>query len=88
MAAIWQVQEAKSRLSELIERAAEEGPQTITRHGRPVAQIVAYGDARGAAAEADDGFLAFLLAMPKTGLPEGLPAMPRRSRQQSPFEDD
>jgi prevent-host-death family protein len=30
---VWQVQEAKTRLSELIERAQTEGPQTITRHG-------------------------------------------------------
>jgi len=29
----WQVQEAKTRLSEVIERARTEGPQTITRHG-------------------------------------------------------
>ena len=31
--ALWQVQEAKARLSEVIEKARTEGPQTITRHG-------------------------------------------------------
>jgi prevent-host-death family protein len=31
--AVWQVQDAKARLSEVIERARTEGPQTITRHG-------------------------------------------------------
>jgi prevent-host-death family protein len=36
----WQVQEAKSRFSELIERAEKEGPQTITKHGKPSAVIV------------------------------------------------
>lgn len=29
----WQLQEAKNKLSELIERALSEGPQVITRHG-------------------------------------------------------
>jgi prevent-host-death family protein len=38
--ATWQVQEAKSRLSELIERAQKEGPQTITKHGRPKAVLL------------------------------------------------
>ncbi len=36
----WQVQEAKSRLSELIDLAQKEGPQTITRHGKPSAVVV------------------------------------------------
>jgi prevent-host-death family protein len=40
-ASTWQVQEAKNRFSDLLNRAAIEGPQTITRHGKPVAQVVA-----------------------------------------------
>jgi prevent-host-death family protein len=36
----WQVQEAKSRLSEVIERARSEGPQTITKHGKPTAVVL------------------------------------------------
>jgi len=36
----WQVQEAKQRLSELLRRVAEEGPQTITRHGEEIAVVV------------------------------------------------
>jgi prevent-host-death family protein len=36
----WQVQEAKTRLSEVIERAQNEGPQTITRHGKPRAVVL------------------------------------------------
>jgi prevent-host-death family protein len=31
--ALWQVQEAKTRLSEVIEEAQSKGPQIITRHG-------------------------------------------------------
>jgi prevent-host-death family protein len=36
----WPVTEAKARLSEVLERAAAEGPQTITRNGRPRAIVV------------------------------------------------
>jgi antitoxin Phd len=37
---VWQVQEAKNKLSEVIERALKEGPQTITRHGQDVAVLI------------------------------------------------
>jgi len=36
----WPLQEAKNKLSELIDRVGVEGAQTITRHGRPVAVLV------------------------------------------------
>lgn len=36
----WTVAEAKAKLSEVIERAREEGPQTVTRHGRAAAVVV------------------------------------------------
>jgi prevent-host-death family protein len=36
----WQLQEAKNRLSEVIHAAQSQGPQTITRHGEPVAMVV------------------------------------------------
>jgi len=37
----WQLQEAKNRLSEVVDRALSDGPQTITRHGRATVVIVA-----------------------------------------------
>ena len=37
---IWQLQEAKNRFSEVISAAEQHGPQTITRHGQPVALVV------------------------------------------------
>jgi len=40
MARAWQLQEAKNKLSEVVARAQTEGPQTITRHGAPVAVVV------------------------------------------------
>ena len=36
----WQIQQAKARFSELVERTLKEGPQTVTRHGKPVAVLV------------------------------------------------
>ncbi len=40
--ATWQLQEAKNKLSELIDRALTEGPQVITRHGSEVAVVMPY----------------------------------------------
>jgi antitoxin Phd len=37
----WQIQEAKARFSELINRALKDGPQMVTRHGETIAVIVA-----------------------------------------------
>lgn len=36
----WQMQTAKARFSDIVKRAADEGPQEITVHGRPVAVVV------------------------------------------------
>jgi antitoxin Phd len=36
----WPVQDAKNQFSQLLELAATEGPQTVTRHGEPVAVVV------------------------------------------------
>ena len=38
--ASWTVASAKAKLSELIDRAQGDGPQTITRHGRPAVVVV------------------------------------------------
>jgi prevent-host-death family protein len=36
----WQLQEVKDHLSEVVDLAIEEGPQTVTRHGKEVVVIV------------------------------------------------
>lgn len=64
MVATWQVQEAKTRLSEVIERARTEGPQTITRHGAERAIVLSIEDYRALAAHKPD-FKAHLLGGPK-----------------------
>lgn len=40
----WQMQEAKSRLSEVVKDAERAGPQEITVHGRPVAVVLSRAD--------------------------------------------
>ncbi len=40
MNTIWQLQEAKNRLSEVVERAVTTGAQLITKHGRPVVVVI------------------------------------------------
>jgi prevent-host-death family protein len=36
----WQLQDAKNRFSEVVKRAREEGPQSVTVHGQPAAVLV------------------------------------------------
>lgn len=38
----WQLQEAKNRLSQVVDSALHEGPQTITLRGRPAAVVVSF----------------------------------------------
>ena len=40
----WQLQEAKARFSEVIKKAAKEGPQTITVHGESTAVVVSQAE--------------------------------------------
>lgn len=38
----WQLQDAKNRLSQLVDDALAEGPQVITRHGKETAVVLSY----------------------------------------------
>ena len=38
----WQLQEAKSRLSQVVDHALREGPQTITLRGKPAVVVVSF----------------------------------------------
>jgi prevent-host-death family protein len=40
----WQLQEAKNKFSEVVRRASEEGPQTVTKHGRDSVVVVSVED--------------------------------------------
>jgi prevent-host-death family protein len=62
--ALWQVQQAKTRLSEVIEDAQGKGPQIITRHGAERAVVLSMEDYRALTAHKPD-LKAYLLGGPK-----------------------
>ena len=64
----WQVQTAKQRFSELVERAVTEGPQIVTKHGRETVVVLEIGEFRRLSGESGTGlsFKEFLLSIPST----------------------
>jgi prevent-host-death family protein len=40
----WQIQEAKNKLSEVVEEALEKGPQILTRRGVEVAVVLSFSE--------------------------------------------
>jgi prevent-host-death family protein len=63
----WSLQDAKNRFSAVVEAALRQGPQAVTRRGRPAVTVIAtaeYEGLRKAAAAARPDFRAHLLAMP------------------------
>ena len=40
----WQLQDAKANLTQLVDRALDEGPQRITQHGRGAAIVISARD--------------------------------------------
>lgn len=60
----WQVQEAKMRLSQVIEEAQSKGPQMITRHGVDRAVVLSIDDFRTLSAHRPD-LREYLLGGPK-----------------------
>ncbi|HEV2135459.1 MAG TPA: type II toxin-antitoxin system Phd/YefM family antitoxin [Terracidiphilus sp.] len=60
----WQVQEAKSRFSEVIETAEKKGPQIITRHGTERAVVLSIADFKSLTAH-KPGLKEYLLGGPK-----------------------
>jgi antitoxin Phd len=43
---IWQLQTAKQKFSELVDRAVSEGPQVVTRRGREVVVVLGMNEYR------------------------------------------
>ena len=48
MARVWQIQEAKNKLSEVINEAIKHGPQIITKHGVEAVIVLSYAEYRKA----------------------------------------
>ncbi len=60
----WQLQEAKSRFSEVVDLSLKEGPQLVTRRGQEAVVIVAARDYRRLSGETPS-LLATLLNAPR-----------------------
>ena len=44
MGNVWQLQEAKNKFSNLVDKARHDGPQIVTRHGKESVVIIAIED--------------------------------------------
>ncbi|GAB4568875.1 MAG: hypothetical protein Fur0017_12820 [Anaerolineales bacterium] len=44
MNAVWQIQDAKNKLSEVITCALQQGPQLITKYGEKAVVVIAYSE--------------------------------------------
>lgn len=67
MNSIWQIQDAKNQLSEVIARALKQGPQVITRHGRKTVVVVSYTEYR-ALKKSQVKFSEFFRSSPLSGV--------------------
>lgn len=76
----WQLQEAKNKFSEVVRKATEEGPQTVTKHGKDSVVVLSVEDYKK-------------IEQPKTSLVEFLQHSPLASvkldlkRDKSPSRD-
>jgi antitoxin Phd len=63
----WQIQEAKAKFSQLVQKAIEEGPQTVTRRGKDVAVVLSADEYRRLCKGQID-FKEFLTLLPLDGV--------------------
>ena len=38
----WKLQDAKNRFSEVVDQAYQQGPQLVSRHGKPAAVVISF----------------------------------------------
>jgi prevent-host-death family protein len=75
----WQLQEAKQKFSELVQRPLEEGPQVVTRHGEEVVVVVPVEECRRMRGNGEKmDFKEFLMSAPDLSVldlerPKGFP---------------
>jgi len=63
---IWQLQEAKSKFSELVDRAMAQGTQIVTRRGKNAVVVMPFEEYKRLT-EKKESFSDFLLASPLAG---------------------
>ena len=64
---IWQLQDAKARLSELVQKTIDEGPQTISRRGKASVLVISVEELRRLRRQGND-LVAFLRTAPEIEL--------------------
>lgn len=67
MGNVWQLQEAKNKFSNLVDKARHDGPQIVTRHGRESVVVLAIEDYRKLGRPKSD-LLSFFKSSPLYGL--------------------
>ncbi len=67
MNARWKLQDAKNQLSEVVDKACADGPQTITRHGVPAAVVLSVPEYRRLT-RGDSSLVDFLRESPLAGV--------------------
>lgn len=75
---VWQLQDAKNKFSELVERAADGEPQVVTKRGKRAAVLVSaeeYARLKGQTGAQASDFVHHLLSAPKGDF-----TPPRRSK--------
>lgn len=60
----WQLQEAKNRLSEVVRKAAEEGPQLVTLRGDDAVVVISASTYRKLASRSREGLAEFIRKSP------------------------
>ena len=76
----WQLQEAKNRFSEVVDRALHDGPQAVTRHGKEVVVVVSAEEFHKAA-RPETSLIEFFRGSPLHGLDLKIKRNASRSRE-------
>ena len=63
MANQWQLQEAKSKFSRIVDKACNEGPQFVTKHGNNAVVVLSFDDYQRMAAP-ENNIVEFLRSSP------------------------
>jgi len=63
----WQLQDAKNRFSEVVNRAQQDGPQTVTRRGEPTVVVISVDEYRRLT-QRKTNFYEFLRQSPLVGV--------------------
>ncbi|OGQ85607.1 MAG: prevent-host-death protein [Deltaproteobacteria bacterium RIFOXYD12_FULL_56_24] len=67
MSHAWQLQEAKNKFSNLVERALQEGPQIVTKHGKAAVVVLSVDDYKKIT-KPKDSLAEFLQKSPLVGM--------------------